>query len=85
MLDKLVYLSAGLAIILVFIGIKLVLEFASTLNDAIPHISVSASLGFIVVVLVIVGVASWIKVRRDPLTKAHAGTVTEPHESDDQT
>ena len=85
LLDKLVYLSAGLAIILIFIGIKLILEFASTLNESIPHISVAASLGFIVIVLVIVGVASWIKVRRDPLAKAHAGTVTEPHESEDQT
>jgi len=84
LLDKLVYLSAGLAVILIFIGIKLVLEFASTLNASIPHISVVGSLGFIIVVLVVVAVASWLKVRRDPQAIAHAGTVTEPHESEDE-
>jgi len=83
LLDKLVYLSAGLAVILVFIGIKLVLEFASTVNDSVPHISVLASLGFIIAVLIVVAVASWIKVRRDPQAQAHAGTVTEPHLGED--
>ena len=78
LLDKLVYLSAGLAVILVFIGVKLILEFASTVNDSVPHISVLASLGVIIAVLVVVAVASGIKVRRDPRVKAHAGTITDP-------
>lgn len=84
LLDKLVYLSAGLAVILVFIGVKLILEFASTVNESVPHISVLASLGFIIAVLVVVAVASWIKVRRDPQARAHAGTVTEPHPHEEQ-
>lgn len=78
MLDKLVYLSTGLAVILVFIGIKLVLEFAHTVSPSVPHISTAVSLGFIIAVLVLVALASAIKVRRDPSATAHAGTVTEP-------
>ncbi len=78
LLSKLVYLSTGLAVILVFIGIKLVLTFAHEVNPAIPHIPTNLSLAVIVGILVIATVASWIKVRRDPTAVAHAGTVTEP-------
>ncbi len=73
LLDKLVYLSTGLAVILVFIGIKLVLTYLHELNPSIPHISTNQSLIFIVVVLLTVTVASWLKVRKDPEAKAHAG------------
>ncbi len=76
LLDKLVYLSTGLAVILVFIGIKLVLTYLHELNPSIPHISTVQSLVFIVVVLVIVTIASWLKVRRDPTATAHAGRMT---------
>jgi tellurite resistance protein TerC len=76
LLDKLVYLSLGLAIILVFIGIKLVLTYLHEVNPAIPHISTNQSLIFIGSVLVIVALASWIKVRKDPTAKAHAGRMT---------
>lgn len=79
LLDKLVYLSLGLAIILVFIGIKLLFAYGHTVNESIPHIPTAVSLTFIITTLVITGVASWIKVRKDPSAIAHAGTVTEPH------
>ena len=76
LLDRLVYLSTGLSVILVFIGIKLVLTYLHEVNPSIPHISTSQSLAFIVVVLVVVGVASWLKVREDPAARAHAGRIT---------
>lgn len=76
LLDRLVYLSTGLAVILVFIGIKLVLTYLHGLNPAIPHITTAQSLVFIVAVLLVVGVASWLKVRNDPEARAHAGRVT---------
>lgn len=78
LLDKLVYLSLGLSVILVFIGIKLILTFCHERNDAFPHITIGQSLVFIAATLTITAVASWLKVRRDPAARAHAGTVTEP-------
>lgn len=76
LLDKLVYLSTGLAVILVFIGVKLVLTYLHELNPAIPHITTAQSLVFILVVLVVVGVTSWLKVRRQPDARAKAGRLT---------
>ncbi|GAB3163040.1 hypothetical protein GCM10027059_16730 [Myceligenerans halotolerans] len=75
LLDKLVYLNYGLAVILGFIGIKLV-NHALHLNevpfingghevDLIPDIPTSFSLIFIVVVLAITTVASLLKDRSD--------------------
>ncbi|BFU44562.1 TerC/Alx family metal homeostasis membrane protein [Krasilnikovia sp. MM14-A1004] len=76
LLDRLVYLSTGLSVILAFIGIKLVLHWAHTaISPQIPEIGTPASLAVIVVVLVITTVASLIKVRRDPDATAHAGSV----------
>jgi len=76
LLDRLVYLSTGLSLILAFIGVKLVLHWAhSDLSTAVPEISTPVSLGVIVVVLVVTTVASLIKVRKDPDTVAHAGSV----------
>lgn len=78
LLDKLVYLSFGLSIILIFIGIKLILTYLHELNPSVPHVTTAQSLLVIVTVLVVVTVASWLKVRKDPSATAHAGTVTEP-------
>jgi tellurite resistance protein TerC len=75
LLDRLVYLSTGLAVILAFIGVKLVLHWGHGLSDAVPEISTPVSLAVIVAVLVITTVASLVKVRRDPTAKAHAGTL----------
>ena len=75
LLDRLVYLSTGLSLILAFIGAKLILHFGHLQNDAVPEISTGASLIVIVVVLAITTVASLIKVRRDPEARAHAGSL----------
>lgn len=81
LLDKLVYLSTGLAVILIFIGIKLILTyFHEVFPDTVPKIETTWSLVFIGVVLVVVTVASWIKTRRDPDAIAHAGRLTDPPE-----
>ena len=78
LLDRLVYLSTGLALILTFIGAKLILHFGHLQEKAIPEIATSTSLGVIVVVLTITTIASLIKVRRDPGARAHAGTLRDP-------
>jgi len=75
LLARLVYLSTGLALILAFIGLKLVLHFGHLQDDAIPEIPTSTSLAVIVVVLTIATIASVLKVRRDPTARAHAGTL----------
>jgi tellurite resistance protein TerC len=75
LLDRLVYLSTGLAVVLAFIGVKLVLHWGHTLEDAVPEIPTSLSLAVIGVVLAVTTVASLIKVRRDPTARAHAGWV----------
>jgi len=76
LLDRLVYLSSGLAIILAFIGVKLVLHWAHVdINPDVPEVSTNLSLAAIVAVLTVTVVASLIKVRRDPTAKAHAGAV----------
>lgn len=76
LLDRLVYLSIGLSIILGFIGVKLILHWAhQDLSARVPEISTPQSLGVIVLILVVVTVASWLKTRRDPALKAHAGSL----------
>jgi tellurite resistance protein TerC len=76
LLDRLVYLSTGLSIILAFIGAKLVLHWAhSDLSGSVPEIGTPVSLAVIVVVLAVTTVASLVKVRRDPTATAHAGSV----------
>ncbi len=76
LLNKLVYLSIGLGVILGFIGAKLVLDALHEnslpfLNGgqplgAVPTVGIELSLSVIVGVLVVTTVASLIKVRRDP-------------------
>ena len=73
LLDRLVYLSAGLALILAFIGVKLRLHWAHVdITASVPEISTPVSLGVIAVVLVVTTVASLMKTRKDPTAKAHA-------------
>jgi tellurite resistance protein TerC len=79
LLDRLVYLSAGLALILAFIGVKLVLHWGHGINPRVPEIATPVSLAVIVGVLAIVTVASLVKSRRDPAARAHAGAVTGTH------
>jgi TerC family integral membrane protein len=75
LLDRLVYLSTGLSLILAFIGVKLVLHYLHELDDAVPEISIGLSLAVIVAILMVTTAASLIKVRRDPTARAHAGTL----------
>jgi tellurite resistance protein TerC len=69
----LVYLSLGLSVILIFIGLKLIAIYAHEINHSIPKIETSISLLVIGVILFICTVASLIKTRNDPSLKAHAG------------
>jgi tellurite resistance protein TerC len=75
LLDRLVYLSVGLSLILAFIGVKLVLHYGHLRSDAVPEIATSTSLAVIVVILLITTVASLLKTRRDPQARAHAGSL----------
>ena len=76
LLDRLVYLSLGLSVILGFIGVKLILTFLhEDVSEAIPHVPTQVSLGFIVLVLVVTTVASLIRTRAHPEEHAHAGRV----------
>jgi tellurite resistance protein TerC len=75
LLDRLVYLSSGLALILAFIGVKLILHWGHGLDRRVPEISTPLSLTVIGVVLTVTTVASLIKSRRDSAARAHAGTV----------
>jgi tellurite resistance protein TerC len=75
LLDRLVYLSAGLAVILAFIGTKLILHWAHGLWHATPEISTALSLEVIAGVLAVTTIASLTKSRRDPGARAHAGAV----------
>ena len=79
LLDRLVYLSTGLALILAFIGVKLVLHWAHGLRPQVPEISTILSLVVIVIVLAVTTVASLRKVRRDPTARAHAGRLRARH------
>ena len=75
LLDRLVYLSTGLSLILAFIGVKLVLHWGHLQDDAVPEISTGASLVVIMVVLAVTTVASLVKARRDPDARAHPGSL----------
>jgi tellurite resistance protein TerC len=75
LLDRLVYLSTGLSLILAFIGVKLVLHYGHLQSDSIPEIATSTSLIVILIVLTVTTVASLLKVRRDPEARAHAGSL----------
>jgi len=75
LLDRLVYLSTGLSVILAFIGVKLLLHFGHLQNDSIPEIETGTSLLVIVGILAVTVVASVIKARRDPSLRAHTGSL----------
>ena len=86
LLDRLVYLSGGLALILAFIGVKLILHWGHGLDHRVPEITTAVSLAVIAVVLTVTTVASLIKSRRDPAARAHAGAVigTPPRATSDE-
>lgn len=79
LLDKLIYLSLGLSIILIFIGIKLVLTFVHEIYTEVPKIPTLWSLAVIALILIVSTGASLMKSKRDPEAKAHAGRITAVH------
>ncbi|MEU6700616.1 TerC/Alx family metal homeostasis membrane protein [Pseudonocardia sp. NPDC046786] len=85
LLDRLVYLSTGLAIILGFIGVKLVLHWAHVdISPSVPEIPTTLSLVVILGILAIVTVASLIKTRSDPGMKAKPGSLRARKERTEQ-
>jgi tellurite resistance protein TerC len=64
LLDRLVYLSKGLAVILGFIGVKLVLHAAHEYGASVPDIGIAVSLGVIVVTLAVTTALSLRATRR---------------------
>ena len=64
-LDKLRHLDYGLAVILAFIGVKLVLHWAHGIWTWLPEVPTLASLGVIAVTLITVTVTSVLANRRD--------------------
>jgi tellurite resistance protein TerC len=78
LVNKLIYLSLGLAVILIFIGGKLILVWAHKEWDSVPKISTNVSLAVIGLILVVSTVASLIKSKRDPSARAHAGRMSDP-------
>lgn len=84
LLDRLVYLSTGLALILAFIGVKLILHWAHVdIDPRVPEISTAVSLTVIIGVLVVVTVASLVKTRNDPSAKAHPGSLRAGRDRED--
>jgi len=88
LLDKLVYLSLGLSIILMFIGAKLILTYVHEVFKEVPKVPTVLSLAVIGIILIVSTVASFIKTKKDPNAHAHAGRVTagkKPHEETSST
>jgi tellurite resistance protein TerC len=82
LLDKLVYLSLGLSIILMFIGVKLIMTYVHEIWYEVPKIPTLVSLAVIALILIVSTVASLIKVKKDPTAHAHAGRITGGHEEE---
>ena len=78
LVNKLIYLSMGLAFILIFIGIKLVMVWGHENWESVPKISTNFSLAVIGTILLIATVASLIKSKKDPTAVAHAGRMSDP-------
>ena len=76
LLDKLIYLSLGLSIILMFIGVKLVMTYLHEIWYEVPKIPTLVSLSVIATILIVSTVASLMKAKKDPEAIAHAGRIT---------
>ncbi len=84
LLQRLIYLSLGLAFILIFIGAKLILLWAHEIWIEVPKVSTNASLLVICLILIVATVASLIKSKRDPSAIAHAGRMSGPKKEKDK-
>jgi tellurite resistance protein TerC len=76
LLDKLIYLSLGLSIILMFIGVKLIMTYLHEVWVEVPKIPTVGSLAVIGIILVVSTLASLVKSKKDPSAIAHAGRIT---------
>lgn len=76
LLDKLIYLSLGLSIILMFIGVKLIMTYVHEIWYEVPKIPTLVSLAVIAIILIVSTVASLMKAKKDPSATAHAGRIT---------
>jgi tellurite resistance protein TerC len=84
LLERLIYLAIGLAVILGFIGVKLILTFLHEhVSTAVPTVATPASLAVILAVLVVTTVASLLRARGHPEQRAHAGALRTPRHRDD--
>ena len=85
LLKRLVYLSIGLAVLLAFIGVKLILHALHENNlpfinggqplHGVPDIPISVSLGAIVAILGVTTIASLMKSSRDRHAEAAAASL----------
>jgi len=92
LLKRLIYLSIGLAVLLAFIGVKLILHALHENNlpfinggqpiHSVPDIPISVSLGAIVAILGVTTVASLLKSSRD--RRAAAGVAPTPPPAGDE-
>jgi tellurite resistance protein TerC len=83
LLDRLIYLSLGLSVILIFIGVKLIWNYVYYEKFiSIPKIQTNVSLLVILVILVITTVLSLLKSSRNPEMKATAGRMGDPFNDD---
>ena len=83
LLDRLIYLSLGLSVILIFIGVKLIWNYVYYEKFIeIPKIQTNVSLLVILVILVVTTVLSLIKSSRNPEMKATAGRMGDPLHDD---
>jgi len=85
LLERLVYLSYGLSVILGFIGVKLIIEalhgsHIEEIHLPVPHIGIALSLGVIVVVLAVTTVASLVRSRSLPQKEKQEEEQTEKQE-----
>ena len=76
LLDRLVHLHYGLAVILSFIGVKLILHYAHTVWSSLPDIPTAVSLAFVLVVLAITTFTS-LRTTRGQRKPAAAGPVVD--------
>jgi len=79
LLDRLVHLHYGLAIVLAFIGVKLVLHYAHTVHAAVPEISTGISL---LVVLIVITTTTLTSLRASAKTPEVADTTAGAAEAD---
>jgi len=81
LLERLVYLSIGLSVILAFIGAKLILQFLhEDVSESIPKVPTTLSLGVILAILLFTTAASLVRVHAHPEERAKAGSLRKRRE-----